>query len=122
MMTAVATGEVSRAELEAFFVETTAARVAPCRKLFDGNAMETKMEPEDLLALGIKMQSLHQPGDKLGALAIVLPPHLLDPVRRLIGILAVIDRPLRVFTDIAEARVWIERGNRNGSGRQRRRN
>jgi hypothetical protein len=108
LMTAVATGEVTRADLVAFFEETTAARVAPYRKLFDGRASETKMGPDDMLALGVLAQSLHQPGGEMGPLALVLPMSMMELVRRLAGILAVADRPMRVFTDIDEARAWLD--------------
>ncbi len=108
-MTAVASGDVTRADLEAFFEETTAARVAPYRKLFDASAMETAMGSDDMLALGVSMQGLHDPGSEMGPLAIVLPLHMMEMSRRLIGILAVAKRPLRVFTDVKDALAWLER-------------
>jgi len=120
LMTAVATAEVTRADLEAFFEETTAARVAPYRKLFDAVAMETAMESDDMLALGVRMQGLHEPGGEMGPLAIVLPLHMMERVRRLLGILAVARRPMRVFTNVEDARVWLKRPRRSGNGRRKR--
>jgi len=108
LMTAVAAGKVTRADMEAFFEETTAAHVAPYCKLFDGSAVKTTMGPDDMLALGVQMQGLHQSGSEMGPLAIVLPLHMMDLVRRMIGILAVADRPMQVFTDAEAARAWIE--------------
>ena len=107
LMTAVAAGVVTREDIEAFFDETTAAHVAPYAKLFDGSAIETTMGPEDTLALGVRVQQLHQEG-AMGPLAIVLPLHMMDLVRRMVGILAVAARPLKVFTDVALARAWLE--------------
>jgi hypothetical protein len=110
LMTAVAVGVVTREDIEAFFDETTAAHVAPYAKLFDGSAIETTMGPEDTLALGVRVQQLHQEG-AMGPLAIVLPLHMMDLVRRMVGILAVAARPMKVFTDVEAARTWIgERG------------
>lgn len=108
LMTAVAEGEVTRADIERFFDETTAARVAPYRKLFDGSAIHTNMGPEDMLALGVKMQGLQRGESEMGPLALVLPLYLMDLVRRMVGILAVADRPMQVFTDAAAARAWLE--------------
>jgi len=108
LMTAVAAGEVTRADVETFFEETTAAGVAPYFKLFDGSAIETTLDPEDMLALGVRMQNLHQPGSEMGPLAIVLPLHVMELAHRMVGILAVADRPMRVFTDVEAARAWLE--------------
>jgi hypothetical protein len=108
LMTAVAAGEVTRADVEAFFEETTAAGVAPYYKLFDGSAIETTLGPEDMLAIGVRMRSLHQPGSEMGPLAIVLPLPVMEIAHRMVGILAVADRPLRVFTDVEAARAWLE--------------
>lgn len=107
LMTAVAAGVVMREDIEAFFDETTAAHVAPYAKLFDGSAIETTMGPEDTLALGVRMQHLHREGE-MGPLAIVLPLHMMELVRRMVGILAVAARPLQVFTDVDAARTWLE--------------
>lgn len=108
LMTAVAEGEVTRADIEKFFDETTAARVAPYRKLFDGSALRTNMGPEDTLALGVKMQGLQRGESELGPLALVLPLQLMELARRMVGILAVADRPMQVFTDVAAARAWLD--------------
>jgi len=108
-MTAVATGDVTRADMEAFFDEATAAHVAPYRKLFDASAMATRMSADDMLALGVRMQGLHRPGGEIGPLAIVLPLDMMDLARRFLGILAVADRPMQVFDKIADARRWLAR-------------
>lgn len=108
LMTAVAEGAVTRADMEAFFDETTAAHVAPFSKLFDGSAAETAMGPDDMLALGVRVQGLHQHEGKMGPLAIVLPLHMMELVHRMVGILAVAARPMQVFTDVSAARAWLQ--------------
>jgi len=108
LMTAIAAGEVTRADVEAFFEETTAAGAAACYKLFDGSAIETTLDPEDMLALGVRMRSLYQPGSEMGPLAIVLPLHVMELAHRMVGILAVADRPMRVFIEVEAARTWLE--------------
>jgi hypothetical protein len=95
-MTAIASGEVTRANLGAFFEETTAAGVAPYSKLFDASASQTTMGPDDMLALGVLVQNLHKPGSEMGPLALVLPLGMMEMARRMMGILAVADRPMKV--------------------------
>jgi hypothetical protein len=121
LMTAVATGTVTRAEIENFFDETTAADVAPYRKLFDGRSIDTDMVPEEVLALGVKMQGLHKPGSDMGPLAIVLPLQLMELARRMLGILAVSQRPLGVFVELAEAKAWLNETDRSSSSKPTRR-
>jgi hypothetical protein len=108
LMTAIATGSLTRSDIEAFFDETTAAHVAPLAKLFDASAAETAMGPDDMLILGVRMKALHEAGQKMGPLALVLPLSMMELARRLIGILAVADRPMQVFTDSDAARAWLE--------------
>ncbi len=108
LMTAVAEGDVTRADIETFFTETTAANVAPYRKLFDASAVTTTMSPEDMLALGVRMRGLNQAAGEMGPLALVLPLEMMDLARRMVGIMAVADRPLQVFDDVEAARAWIE--------------
>jgi len=108
LMTAVAEGAVTRADIETFFAETAAANVAPYRKLFDASAVTTALSPEDMLALGVQMRALNQVAGEMGPLALVLPLAMMDRARRMVGIMAVADRPLQVFDDVEAARAWIE--------------
>ena len=78
------------------------------RKFFDGTHGETTMPPSDLLALGIRMRSLHQHGT-MGPLAVIVPASKWGIIARVLGILATAKRPMRVFQNAGKARRWLEK-------------
>jgi len=108
LVTAVADGDVTRADFDAFLDAVKAANAYPYRKLFDGLRGETRMGPDELLALGARMRASHETGP-IGPLAAVIPDEKADLVARVLGILATAKRPMRVFRQIAPARRWINR-------------
>jgi hypothetical protein len=56
-MTAVAAGDVTRAEVEAYLDDMDHLGAMSYRKLFEGLRAETKMSADDLLALGGRMRA-----------------------------------------------------------------
>src|SRR4051794_32372043 len=100
LVTAVADGDVTRADFDAFLDAVKAANAYPYRKLFDGLRGETRMGPDELLALGARMRASHETGP-IGPLAAVIPDEKADLVARVLGILATAKRPMRVFRQIA---------------------
>lgn len=106
MMTAVAEGEVTRAEFEAYLDAMGAAEAQGYRKLFDGSRGGTAMPAEEILALGVRMRDSHQMG-AVGALAVVVPDAMIEPLGRVLGMLAAARRPMRVFGEVGAARKWI---------------
>lgn len=106
LMTAVAEGGVERQEMETFLDVVVGAQADSYRKLFDGSHGEAAMGLDDILALGVRMRgmhSVHQPGP----LAVVVPPEHAK-YARVLGMLAAARRPMRIFTDPASARAWLD--------------
>lgn len=108
MIVIVAEGEVTRSELEAVIDATKSDELLTYRKLFDGTKAETKMLPEDFIALGVQMRTIHAQGG-MGPLALVVPAHLEKLLERVVGMLAVPKRPMRVFNDAGQGRRWIRK-------------
>jgi hypothetical protein len=109
MMHAVAEGDVTRREVDDLLDAMQAAGTLAYRKLFDAAKADIKMAPEDVMALGVRMRSTHVPGSSVGPLAIVVPADKEKLLERLFGMLAVPDRPMRVFNDSAQAHRWIQK-------------
>jgi hypothetical protein len=107
LVTVVAEGDVTRADADAYLDAMEGAGVLGYRKLFDGMAGTLVMDGEDLLAIGVRLRSFHR--SPVGALAMVLPDDRLEPVARILGILASADRPIRLFKNLPSAQRWIER-------------
>ncbi|MDP1752935.1 MAG: hypothetical protein Q8L22_26075 [Reyranella sp.] len=106
LMTAVAEGEVTRAEFEAYLDAMGEAGANGYRKLFDGSRGDTRMPAEEILALGVRMRTAHETGP-MGPLAVVVPEALAEPLGRVLGMLAAARRPMRVFGEARAARKWI---------------
>lgn len=107
LVTVVADGDCSRADVEAYLAAVEAEGAVIWRKLVDARAARPTMSPEDTLALGVAMRTTHARGP-VGALAIVVPPDTAEHFMHFLGTLATADRPMRVFREIARARRWIE--------------
>lgn len=108
LVSAVADGDVSRADVENFLQVLERANAMSYRKLVDGSAGDTSMSPEDLLAIGVRIREGHARASRLGPLGLVLPADKFELVSRVLGILAVADRPMRVFDSLEPARDWID--------------
>jgi len=78
------------------------------RKLFDGSRADTRLGPQDILSIGVRLRSLHADSVALGPLAVVIPDSKYELLARVLGILAAGRRPMRIFNDIRKARVWLD--------------
>ncbi len=105
-MTAVAEGDVTRAEFEAYLDAMGAADANGYRKLFDGSCASTLMPAEEILALGVRMRASHSMGS-VGPLAVVVPDAMTEALERVLGMLAAARRPMRVFGEVEAARKWL---------------
>jgi hypothetical protein len=105
-MTAVAEGGVSREEANAYLDAMAGAQAGSYRRLFDGSYGEPLMNEEDM-GLAVRMRGMQQLG-QAGPLAVVMPRAKHEQFARMLGILAVPDRPIRFFSDPTAARVWRE--------------
>lgn len=111
LVTAVAEGDVTRIEFDAFLDDMHRAGADGYRKLFDGGHGDTHMGAEDMLALGVRMRAMHERGP-MGPLAVVVPKAHVEAIDRVLGMLAAAERPMRVFRQVGPARKWI--GNQPG--------
>lgn len=107
LVTAVAEGEVTLADTMAFLRTLAGAKVVGYRKLFDGRAGTYAMTEQELLVITAEVRSHHDMG-KVGALAIVAYPEQTEPFARVLGALALADRPMRLFDNPTRARNWLE--------------
>lgn len=107
LVTARAEGEVSFDQAMAFLRAVLGASAISYRKLYDGRAGTSAMSEEELLVISAEVRSHHERG-KVGALAIVADPGQTAPFGRLLGALAMADRPMKLFDDLARAQHWLE--------------
>ena len=103
----VAAGDVTRREMDSLLDDLIAKEALAYRKLFDGSRGDTLMNSEELLMLGVRFRAIHTQG-RMGPLAVVVAEHKAELVARVLGMLAVADRPMRVFRAPALARRWLE--------------
>ena len=108
MIEVTAEGDVTRPEVDALLDVIQSDEVLTYRRLFDGTKADTKMPPDDLIALGVRMRTMHAIGG-MGPLAIVVPVDKEKMLERIFGMLAVAKRPMRVFNDPVSARRWIRK-------------
>lgn len=107
LVSAVAEGEVTLADAMAFLRTVAGAKVSGYRKLFDGRAGTSAMTAQELLVISAEIRSHHSVG-KVGALAILAHPEQTEPFARVLGALALADRPMRLFDNPIRARSWLE--------------
>lgn len=105
-MSVVAEGDVTRPEFEAYLDVIDNADLHAYRKLFDGGSADTRMGPENILAIGVRMRATHH-HRTVGPLAVVVPEDKIEMVSRVLGMLAAANRPMRVFQEAGPARDWI---------------
>jgi hypothetical protein len=101
-----AEGDVTRADAEQYLDAIEGGGAVAYRKLYDGRAGNLAMNHDEMMAVGARFRSYHH--RPVGALAIVLLHHQAELVARVLGILASADRPLKLFTNVAPARRWID--------------
>ena len=107
LMTVVAEGTVRREEANAYLDVMVGARAGGYRRLFDGSHGEPDMSQDDIMELAVRMRGIQQLG-RPGPLAIVMPRDKYDQFARMLGILAVPERPMQFFNDVEAARAWLE--------------
>jgi len=110
-----AEGPVSRAEIDGLLDAVTGAKALGYRKLVDATAGQFALSGLDILAIGVRVRTLH--AGSVGAVALALPGRLPrddEPedaptlLARLLGILASAKRPLRLFKSVSSAKRWLD--------------
>lgn len=110
LLAVVADGAVDLAEFHRMLDVVAGSNILGYRKLFDGLLGETQMGPTELLAVGVRLRSLHAAAAStgLGPLALVVRDENYWLMARVFGILAVPKRPMRVFKAAEKARAWLD--------------
>lgn len=103
----VAEGDVSMADVMAFFDAVEGAEALTYSKLLDGTRARAAMTPDDMMSIIVRIRGLHALGT-MGALAVVATAEQAQRIARLLGAAAVADRPMKVFEDVKLARRWLE--------------
>ena len=115
LIVVTAEGPVTRIDIDDLLDAVMGAKALGYRKLVDATAGKFAMSAIDLMAVGVRVRSLH--AGSVGAVALVLPERLPrddEPedapslVARLLGILASAKRPFRLFKSVASAKHWLE--------------
>jgi 1,6-anhydro-N-acetylmuramate kinase len=114
-VTMVASGDITRGDFEELHVALRAAGAHAYAKLFDGLLGRMRLTTEDVLMLGAHVRSQHAEGP-VGPLAVVLTARDSELIAPLLGMLAVADRPMRVFNEFDRARRWINSRRRPPEG------
>ena len=103
----VAEGAVSVADAMAFFDAIEGAEALAYSKLLDGTRAQPSISGEEMLAIAVRIRA-HHAMSAVGALAVVANPDQTEQFARVLGALAVADRPLKVFEELRLARRWLE--------------
>lgn len=106
-MTAVAEGDVRKEEASAYLDAMVGAGADGYRRLFDGSHGEAAMSDNEIMELAVRMRGIQELGSP-GPLAIVMPGEKYEQFARMLGILAIPQRPLRFFEHPDPARAWLE--------------
>ena len=107
LISAVAEGDVAIGDAMTFLRALSGAKVTGYRKLFDGRAGTSSMNAQELLMICAEIRSHHSLG-KVGALAVIANPEQTEPFARVLGALALADRPMRLFDSPTRARNWLD--------------
>jgi hypothetical protein len=107
LVTAAAEGGVRKEDVEAYLDAMAGAGAGTYRKLFDGSLGEPLMSADEIMSIAVRMRGMQQQG-LAGPLAIIMPRERYDQFARLLGILAVPDRPMQFFSDLVSARAWLD--------------
>jgi hypothetical protein len=107
LVTGVAEGGVRKDDVDAYLDAIAGAGAGTYRKLFDGSRGVPEMSADDIMAVAVRMRGMQQLG-QAGPLAIIMPRERYDQFARMLGILAVPDRPMEFFSDIEAARTWLD--------------
>ena len=108
LVVVVADGPVTRLDVERCLAAVRGADASAYRKLLDCSKLILAMDDINLLELGSRIRARHH--QPVGPLAVVLPQPPLDArLGRLLGIMAMADRPIRIFKNRTAGRRWLSR-------------
>ena len=106
LVVVTAEGDVTRADADDYLDAIEGGGALAYRKLYDARAGNVVMDHDEMMAIAFRVRSYHD--QPVGALAIVLADDVAELARRMLGVLATADRPLRLFTSLRPAQRWID--------------
>lgn len=106
LIVATAEGEITTREVRDYLAMVAGARVQDYRQLFDFSRASANFSPSETLELGVLIQ-VHQKQPSSSALAVVMPDRPAEAVARLLGIMATVQRPMRLFGKPEAALKWL---------------
>jgi hypothetical protein len=106
LVTVVAEGEVTYGELVAMVDALRDRNAHGYRKFYDGGRSLMRMTEEEVLMLGLRMRAEHARGP-MGPMAAILPEDNPEILARLLGMVALADRPFRLFAKPRPALKWL---------------
>ncbi|MDI1283956.1 MAG: hypothetical protein PSV46_06150 [Reyranella sp.] len=106
LVTVVAYDEVTCSQLIAMVDALHEGNAHGYRKLYDGRRSRMCMTPEEVLKLGARMRAEHK-RSAMGPMAAILPEKDAEPLAPLLGMVAIPDRPLRIFVSTRPALKWL---------------
>ncbi|MBI2736293.1 MAG: hypothetical protein HYX38_07080 [Rhodospirillales bacterium] len=107
MVVALAKGEVSLQDIQAYLDAVVVAEALPYRKLFDTTAASIALSDIELMTLGARIRAYIALGP-IGPLAIVATSDESYWQARMFAALAEADRPVKIFRELPTARDWLE--------------
>ena len=106
LVTVVAEGEATYRELVAMVDALHERDAHGYRKLYDGGRSIMRMTQDEVLLLGVYMRAEHV-RSPMGPMAAILPEEDPEILARLLGMVALADRPFRLFTKRERALKWL---------------
>ncbi len=109
LVSAKATGELSRTDIEDYLDGLVAAATLSFRKVLDMAESRLALSSEDMVALGARIRG-HERMGPMGSVAIIAGSDDLYDQFRLFESVVDADRPLRIFRDAEMAYAWLNVG------------
>lgn len=113
LVSAKATGELSRTDIEGYLDGLVAAATLSFRKVLDMADSRLALSSEDMAALGARIRG-HESMGPMGSVAIIAASDDLYDQIRLFESVVDADRPLKIFRDAEMAYAWLNVGRPEG--------
>ena len=109
LVSARATGELSRADIEAYIDGLVAAATLSYRKVLDMAECRLAVSSDDMAALGARVRGRESKGP-MGSVAVIAGSDDVYDRIRLFESVVDADRPLKIFRDAEMAYAWLNVG------------
>jgi len=101
---------LTRADIDAYLDDLTAAATLSYRKIFHMNECRLALNEEDLVAIGDRIRNQEAHGS-MGKVAVVAGSDDLFAQAAEFNAKVLAERPLRIFRDMGAALIWLDAGN-----------